>query len=606
MFLNTTPFEANSSRNILMSPNSFLTLRNNLIKNIGTNKTNGFLFHFGKEMGEAAAKEYFENHPSSELRKPRGKRTHVLYGHVNDIIYEENLIRNADGSIKYFHGVGKWIDSFEARVHLQNHGPSSVCVCHTISGFVSGAMSYEFGKSIITLETKCVAKGDTDCEFEIRLEEDWLSDKKEILTVYQDGTILSELEMTYEGLLHHKDTIEKISTFHNKLTQGVTDRNSMDEVIQSAYEILSIPTLIEDMHGNQLLQIGFTEEQLQRIKQEKQKLNYEEKIHNSVYYKGPFYSKLVSPVLINKKHYGTCSLYYFSPNHKDANDHLYLEIISTITALCLLYETAQYEEQVRMKFSFLDRLIHKQYHSIKDLELYFKFLPFNFQPPFSTAVINISKKHSNDQLVDFYDQMLHFSRLFNQYTIPSVFAIAGEQIVLLNAQHENKKELREKLSLILNMMEKHHKNYQYSIGVSNTFNDFAEFETSLKEARIAQKFPNKQRNTSYEDLGILGDFVTNMSQKQLHEMAKNMLKDLYDFQNPRKKDLLYTLYRYLSNGQKLKETMEELSLSIGGIQYRIKQIEAIIEKNLKNASNAAYLLLMIEALILLGELQFDE
>lgn len=588
-----------------MSPNSFLTLRNNLIKNIGTYKTNGFLFHFGKEMGETAAKQYIENYPFPELQ-PRGKRTHVLYGHVKDIIYEEKVSRHPDGSIKSFHGVGKWIDSFEANLHLQHHGLSSECACHTLSGFVSGAFSYEFGKSVITLETKCVAKGDPDCEFEIRLEEDWISENIEMLKVYQDGTILSELEMTYEELLHHKETIDKISTFHNKLTQGVTNRLSMDEVIQSAYEILSIPILIEDMHGNQILQIGFTTEQLQHIEHEKQKLNYEEKIHNSVYYKARFYSKLVSPVLINKKLNGTCSLYYFSPDHKDANDHLYLEIISTVTALCLLNETTQFEEQVRMKYSILDRLIHKQYQSIKDLEPYFKFLPFNFQPPYSTAIINISKKHKNEQLVDFYDQMLHFSRLFNQYTIPSIFAIMGEQIVLLNAQHEQQKEFKKKLSMILNLMEKYHKNYQYSIGVSNTFNDFAQFERSLNEARIAQKFPNKQRNTSYEDLGILGDFVTNMSIKQLHVMAKNMLKDLYDFQDPRKKDLLYTLYKYLSNGQKLKETMEELSLSIGGIQYRIKQIEAIIEKNVKNASNAAYLLLVIEALILLGELQFEE
>ena len=165
--MSTIPFEANASRNILMSPNSFLTLRNNLIKNIGIYKTKGFLFHFGKEMGEAAAKEYLKNNPSSE-QQPRGKRTHVTYGHVKDIIYKERVSRHPDGSIKSFHGVGKWIDSFEANLHLQHHGLSSECTCHTLSGFVSGAFSYEFGISVITLETKCVAKGDLDCEFEIR------------------------------------------------------------------------------------------------------------------------------------------------------------------------------------------------------------------------------------------------------------------------------------------------------------------------------------------------------------------------------------------------------------------------------------------------------
>ena len=44
------------------------------------------------------------------------------------------------------------------------------------------------------------------------------------------------------------------------------------------------------------------------------------------------------------------------------------------------------------------------------------------------------------------------------------------------------------------------------------------------------------------------------------------------------KELLHTLYIYLLNGQRLKETMEYLHLSIGGIQYRIKQIEEFLGK----------------------------
>ena len=58
------------------------------------------------------------------------------------------------------------------------------------------------------------------------------------------------------------------------------------------------------------------------------------------------------------------------------------------------------------------------------------------------------------------------------------------------------------------------------------------------------------------------------------------------------------LYVYLLNSQRLKETMDELTLSIGGIQYRIKQIEEQLQVSLKNASTAAYILLVIQALIL--------
>ena len=592
-------------KNILMSPTAFLTLRNNLIKNIGLHKTKGFLFRFGKEMGEASAKEYLAD-PTIKNRPPRGKRMHITYGHVKDIIIEENIERDPDGSIISIHNHGKWIESFEAEEHLKNHGPSSECVCDTLAGFATGALSYEFGQSVITIEKKCVAKGDPFCEFETRLEKDWHPEQDELLALYHDESILTELEMTYDALLHHKQMIEKISTFHYRLTQSVTERKSMEEIVQSAYEILQIPIIIEDTHGMQLLQIGLSDEQLEQIKIKQQNFQYTEKILNATYYTGNSCSKLVSPVLINKKLAATCSFFYFSPTNKDVNDHLYLEIISTVTALCLLYEAAQFEEQERMKLSILERLIHKQYQSIKDIEPYFKFLPFKFHPPFSTAVIKIAKRQPSEDLIDLYELVLHFSKLFHQHAIPTVFAITGEDIVLLNAQFEHRMEFNQKLLSILHLMEKQNKNYQFSVGVSNTFHTLTQFERSLSEARISQKFPNKERITSYEDLGILGDFVTNMSIEQLHDIARNMLKELYDFKDIRKKELLYTLYRYLSNGQKLKETMEELALSIGGIQYRIKQIETMIQKNLKNASNAAYILIVIEALILLGELQFDD
>ncbi len=70
--------------------------------------------------------------------------------------------------------------------------------------------------------------------------------------------------------------------------------------------------------------------------------------------------------------------------------------------------------------------------------------------------------------------------------------------------------------------------------------------------------------------------------------------------------MLHTLYVYLLNSQRLKETMDELTLSIGGVQYRIKQIEEQLQISLKNASTAAYTLLVIQALILSDSLSFEE
>lgn len=600
LFMSNISFDTGEAKNILMSANAFLTLKNNLVNNIGSYKTKGFLFRFGKEFGMEAAKNYLQN--KTRKNKTFGEG-HARLGHVKDVIFMGEIVKHPDGSIECIDTWGKWVESFEAELHDQNYGLATECVCHTLCGFASGALSYEFGESIIAIETKCVAKGDPCCEFEIRLEKDWLPAKQELINLYQSDNILSELEMTYDALLHHKHMLEKISTFHSQLTQNVTEKHSMDEILQTAYELLYIPMLIEDIHGHQLSQIGLTEQQLVSIKKEQKNLNYLEKKHAVSYYAGRSHFKLVTPVLINKKHYATCSFFYFSPQKIENNDFLFLERISNVMALCILYEEAQFEEQQRMRSSILDRLIHNQ--NIKDIESYFKFLPFKFEPPFSTAVIHIQKLKSNNEIIDLHDQLIQMSRLFKKWELPSIFAVVGEEIVLLNAQFNDKQAFMKKFNKIFQEIEKQNVNYNYVLGMSGAFTELKDFEKSIKEARVAQRFPNKKLMTDYEDLGMLGDIVTNMSLEQLHEMAKKTLKDLYHFHDPRKRELLHTLYVYLLNGQRLKETMEELSLSIGGIQYRIKQIEELLQVTVKNASTTAYILLVIQALILSGELQFD-
>jgi len=587
------------AQNILMSASAFLALKNNLVNNIGSHKTKGFLFRFGKEFGLEAAKDFFQN----KIRMNTFGKMHVRFGHVKDVTFTGDIVKHPDGRIECINAKGKWVESFEAELHVKKYGLNTECVCHTLCGFASGALSYEYGESIIAIETKCVAKGDPCCEYEIRLENDWLPEQQELINLYQSDNILNELEMTYDALLHHKYMLEKISTFHSQLTQNVIEKQSMDEIIQTAYELLNIPILIEDNHGNQLSQVGLTEEQIEKVKKEQFKLNYQEKKHNIAYYVGNTLFKLESPVLINKKNYATCSFFYFPPKEVEENDHLFLERISNVIALCILYEEAQFEEQQRTRSSILERLILNQ--NIKDIESYFKFLPFKFEPPFTTSVVKIEKIKTDKVIIDLHDQLVQMSKLFNKWALPSIFAVVGEEIALLNSRFNDKQAFMNKFSKIFQQMEKQYPNYKYSLGISSTFTDYKNFERALKEARVAQRFPNKQLLTDYEDLGMLGDIVTNMTLEQLHEMARKTLKDLYDFHNPRKKELLHTLYVYLLNGQHLKDTMEELTLSIGGIQYRIKQIEEMLQITVKNASTTAYILLVIQALILSGELQFD-
>lgn len=592
-------FESVDSKNIMMSANTFHTLKNNLVNNMGSHKTKGFLFRFGKEFGIDAARNNLKN---NNLNKKVGTR-HSRLGHVKDVIFNGEIIRHEDGSIECVDTRGRWIESFEAELHLKNHGVGDECTCHMLCGFASGALSYEFGVSIIALETTCIAKGDANCEFEVKLEKDWSEEHTELINLYQNDNILSELEMTYDSLLHHKLMLEKMSVFHSELTRKVTDKHTMHEIIQAAFDLINKPILIEDLHGNILSQVGLDEEQIELIKTEKTFVNPVGNHQSIITYRSENYEKITSTVVINSRNYATCSFVYFDSEKIDANDYLFLERISTVIALCILYEEVQFEEQERMKSSLLERLIHNK--NLKNIESYYKFLPFKVEPPFSTGIITVQNKRGSKEIIDIHDQLIQISRESNELELSCIFAIIGEDIALLTSQADDKVSFKKKMNKVFKKVQKNNSKYSYSLGLSGDFLVLTDFEQSLKEARISQRFPNRKTITDYEDLGILGDIVTSMSQEKLQEMAKKTLKDLYDFEDPRKKELLYTLYVYLINGQRLKETMDELSLSIGGIQYRIKQIEELLNISLKNASTVSYTLLVIQALILSDDLVFD-
>ena len=69
------------------------------------------------------------------------------------------------------------------------------------------------------------------------------------------------------------------------------------------------------------------------------------------------------------------------------------------------------------------------------------------------------------------------------------------------------------------------------------------------------------------------------------------------------KELIKTLYVFLVNGGKLHKTMEDLSLSMSGLMYRVNKLENLLKKDLRDSSQSYQLLLILDSLIALGEIK---
>ncbi len=598
----TTDTTLINQSDLVITSQSFGLLRKELFKNIGMKKAKGFLLRFGKELGSNKAKELMEKTQSIEELLKLASQIHVKLGHVTAVEpndsppeLEQNINR------KLANVTGRWIDSFEVATHLEHYGIADECSCYTLSGFASGYVSTIFNEDIFVKEITCRSKGDADCTFYINTKEFWQKDSNEDLPIYDDQTILNELEDTYDQLLSQRNHLNKMTNFHRELTESVIKNNSIENVVKRAYEILNIPIVIEDLHGNVLVLNGIESDHYKKdiLKSKKRKKLID--IYHTTYEKMDQIQLLTTPIFLQNKVFAFCSFIYIEPQTVDEHDDLFLERLSLVATLCFLNEKVSFETSERLKISILDRLINKQYNSITEITSQLKFMIPNTTGSFVTLSLKCSSKNNKSSSIDLYDQILQLSKALKSHYLEGLISQHKDQIVILLSSVDAT-FLIKKINKVWSHMVKTNKNLDYKIGISNIFKDLRDFHESMKQAEQAVRLPRDQKIILYEELGLLGPMLKDMNVENVKEIAVKELGTLLN-QDDKSKELLHTLYTYLVNGGKLEKTMGDLSLSIGGIQYRIRKIEDIIQKDLKVFSTASYLLMLIESLVLIGEVE---
>ena len=100
---------------------------------------------------------------------------------------------------------GRWLNSYEAESHREIFGLSKHPVCYSLTGYGSAWCSQFFGVDLLEIETKCIACGDSHCEWEIRPWNQWGPEAnawKQSLTT-TDRSIIADLK-------RHKNEINKL------------------------------------------------------------------------------------------------------------------------------------------------------------------------------------------------------------------------------------------------------------------------------------------------------------------------------------------------------------------------------------------------------------
>jgi len=160
-----------SDRYIMFDADALGNMRRELIDNLGWEVARGILERVGYQSGRNDARQLRERYrwPSEEEWLLAGPRLHYLEGMVKVRLHDFEISR-PDGKL---HVTGDWLESYEAEQHLKHYGPGTRTVCWTLEGYATGYATEFFGEEIVCFETRCRAKGDPSCSFELKKLREW-------------------------------------------------------------------------------------------------------------------------------------------------------------------------------------------------------------------------------------------------------------------------------------------------------------------------------------------------------------------------------------------------------------------------------------------------
>ncbi|WKA58261.1 XylR N-terminal domain-containing protein [Planococcus shenhongbingii] len=566
-------------------------LRKTLFENLGQKKAGKFLLRFGKDLGLETGKALLETGKNRIEALQLAELLHIDTGHISQLT-KYGVVQKPEEDMIFKNFSGMWHGSFEVESHLQDFGKVNECSCYIISGFISGVLTVVLEEDIFVKELTCRSKGDEHCTYNVNTRKYWESNG-EVLDIYEDDKFIEELEMTYDKLLKKTMQLNEVNNFHSKITDTIAQKNDLSKLLETAYTILKIPIFIVNLNGEVIENIGH--ENISTIEWAKViKSNKHTKVHLQKSYK-----LHMAPIYVDQETFAYCCFVYPKDNELTQNDLVYLERLAVASSVCFLYEKISFETTERFKINFLERMIYNHFKDNGEMYLHANYIEPKISPAFCTLAIDI--KENSNVPIDAYQIILNLSRELKKYQLTGMLSKKDRYIVLFLYNLEPQQKYMDNVKSLLNNALQ---SFNCKVGISNKFIELHDFKVSLAEAEKAMNFPTKDKFIYYSELGIYSSLLENLKPETLRQVAKQELKSLLD-PDEKSRTLLYTLYIYLKNNQKLEKTMMDLSLSIGGTKYRLQKIEAIIGKKLKDATTFAFLLIIIETLLLSKEISFD-
>ncbi|WP_338448315.1 XylR N-terminal domain-containing protein [Niallia oryzisoli] len=590
-------------------------MRHQLVRNIGIERIKGFLVRFGWEMGVNDAKEALKKNISVKTLIEQGPIVHMKSGHIRGFTHECSAEFNEHDEVVSLHGSGTWIDSYEAVEHVKRLGLSDTQVCHTLIGYSSGFMTTICGQTVLAKEITCVGKGDPVCTWITRTKIEWDRMMEDELSYYQETPIMEELEYTYEQLLEQQSFLTQLTEFQKKLNEEIANGTDLESITSKVYDSTQIPILVEDKELRTITYAGLSEDMYRELDLDMKEYMRKSKSQNLLpigkkTIKTDRQEKLISPIYVEKKVLGYCSfLYNDGKTHNEEKDYLILDRFANAVSLILLNEKTRFESFERMKGNFLEQILQAQIPAHEIIQRG-KYANLDLDKPYYVVAMEYRKTEQSTLSMEeeffLQEQILEvIFEYFNDHKYQNLIGQREGKLILFMIKQQKNFSIQTAIDELYQFLKRAFPHGEFKLGVSNEGHDIKDAAAYYEEASIALKLTLQKNIVSFDSLGIVGVLINSNNLKGIKMVAKKELGDLYQLDDPRNIELLKTLYVFLSNGGKLEQTMSDLVLSMSGLRHRIRRIEGLLEKDLRDPEEMHQLLLILKALIALGEISID-
>ncbi|WP_373446073.1 XylR N-terminal domain-containing protein [Salinicoccus bachuensis] len=593
-------------RVIMTSPSVFGILRKELEENISYERMKGFLIRYGWNLGKNDAKNVLKkNRASIEELLKQGPALHMMRGYTKAKRVGLQIEYGQQNEIDHIHVEGIWTGSYEAEAFLEQTGKAEGSVCHTLVGYASGYYSEICKKKIIFKEEKCKAGGHDECYYVGKTLSDWDDTIGSELKYYEDDTILRELEMTYDKLLEERDALSRTFKVHEKLTSVFVDGKDMQSIVRTIFEETGLPVLIEDERFKHQASEGLDQEALMEVyngRKEMKDTDLCSRRETTVGNVGG-HNYITTPIILQKKCYGFCSFIVGTEYEFTRVDNMNLERLADICSLYILNEKTTFEALERIKGHFLDRLIEGKELSEEELLKQSRYIQADLNKPYHMMTLKYDDANrSHDDSLLFYDDVLKSLQNYCKNASNILVGQRSGNIVMMVQQHEKQSRIISVAERTRGYLKERFPEEKFQMGISTLTTDIGDAHDAYEEALTALKMLDgtNKKFLEFGDISVPGLLIHTKNKSVIRQKTKQVLGPLYKDND----EFLHTLYVFLSNGGNLEKSSQDLSLSLSGLRYRVKRIQELIGRDLRDPQTGYELLLTLQVMEAEGLISF--